>query len=135
MIGFLVGCILTLFGLWFTAAGHGSYAPLLAAAPLFIAMIYLGEVGFFFGMASGPLLWALYYLLIPSIRSRAARVIVIVVLLVVHLAAFLLALSLGEIQRRGENTLLLLFAGTMLLAFLFLVLLSFLLTRIAQARS
>jgi len=77
-LGFVVGLILTACALVPTAAGHGTYAPLVAAASFLALVPVLGILG-------TPFLWAIYYTVIPAIDSRIMRGFVVVSVLLLHL--------------------------------------------------
>jgi hypothetical protein len=83
-IGLLFGVVLTAQALLFAGVGHGSYAPMVCVASVLALMPILG-------LLAGPLLWALYFLVIPNLVSRT-RTITLSLILALHLVpAFLIA--------------------------------------------
>ena len=77
-IGLLLGIILTAQALVFAGVGHGSYAPLICVVSI---------VGFIpvLGLFAGPLLWALYFLIIPNLDTSRSKTILICLILLFHL--------------------------------------------------
>ena len=77
-IGLLLGIILTAQALVFAGVGHGSYAPLICVASI---------IGFvpILGLVAGPLLWAMYFLIVPNLSTSRSKVIVISLILLLHL--------------------------------------------------
>jgi len=77
-IGLLLGVILTAQALWFAGVGHGSYAPLICVASI---------IGFvpILGLVAGPLLWALYFLIIPNLDNSRSQVVLLSLILFLHL--------------------------------------------------
>ena len=83
-LGFLFGLILTLFSLGFIGVGHGTYVPMAFSGSL-IAMIasFTGVIA----TVLVPFLWASYFLVIPRIRARSARLTSVIIVLSLHLAS------------------------------------------------
>ncbi len=77
-IGLLLGIILTAQALAFAGVGHGSYAPLIWVASIigFVPVV---------GLFAGPFLWALYFLVIPSLGSSRSKTLVLSLILSIHL--------------------------------------------------
>lgn len=66
-IGLLLGVVLTAQALMFAGVGHGSYAPMVCVASVIALMPILG-------LLAGPLLWALYFLVIPNLAGRTKAI-------------------------------------------------------------
>jgi hypothetical protein len=69
-LGLGFGVTLTVYSFGLGGIGHGTYAPLVFTMPL-IALITDG--GAIFMIVLAPFLWALYFLLIPRIRTAWIR--------------------------------------------------------------
>src|SRR4051812_26899568 len=84
VVGFVLGCILTVCAFALTGAGHGTYTPLTANAPM---LIIIPEIGILAALIGAPLVWAGYFLAIPEINSRILRLFVFILVALVHLGA------------------------------------------------
>jgi hypothetical protein len=81
-VGFGLGCLLSICAFALAGAGHGTYTPLTANAPM---LVIIPEVGVFAALFGTPLLWAAYFLTIPEINSRTLRMLSIALVALVHL--------------------------------------------------
>ncbi len=120
VLGFLIGLILTACAFLLAGAGHGTYAPLVAAASFLAFVPILGIFG-------TPFLWAIYYAVIPAIDSRLRRVFVLAFIVLLHLVpAVSLAFEDPAFNRQLEQHVYMLgFDGLMLFAaFIILTVLS-----------
>lgn len=63
-------------------AGHGTYAPMFANISL-LGLIPL--LGIFTGIFGPPVLWGLYFLLVPTIDSRGRKLLALLLIAVLHL--------------------------------------------------
>lgn len=80
-VGFVLGCILSMFAFAHAGVGHGSYTPLVANAPMLVLIPEIGILVAFFGT---PFLWAAYFLWIPEIRSGTGRSVAVVLAALAH---------------------------------------------------
>lgn len=76
-LGFGIGAILTVYAFAFAGVGHGTYAPLVFVTPLIVSDAIPT-------LLLGPLLWAIYFLLIPQIRIAGIRIACTSAILSVH---------------------------------------------------
>ncbi len=83
-IGFGLGCLLSISAFALAGAGHGTYTPLTANAPM---LVIIPEVGVFAALFGTPLLWAAYFLAIPEINARVLRLCAVVLVGLVHMGA------------------------------------------------
>jgi hypothetical protein len=83
-LGFVLGCILSFFAFALTGAGHGTYTPVVANAPM---LIFIPGVGILAAVFGTPVLWAAYFLLIPKIKSGIARLLAVMLVALVHLGS------------------------------------------------
>jgi len=98
-IGLLLGIILTGQAVMFAGVGHGSYAPLVCVASV-IALVPI------LALPAGPLLWALYFLVIPNLGSGRSKTFVLSLILFLHLApGFWLASEDPALARANLNSL------------------------------
>jgi hypothetical protein len=81
-IGFSLGCVLSVCAFGLAGAGHGTYTPISANAPM---LYIIPDAGIALALFGTPLLWAAYSLAIPEISSRILRLLVIAVVAVMHL--------------------------------------------------
>jgi hypothetical protein len=81
-VGFGLGCLLSICAFALAGAGHGTYTPLTANAPM---LIIIPEVGVLAALLGTPLLWAAYFLAIPEINSRILRLLAVALVALVHL--------------------------------------------------
>jgi len=88
LLGLFLGTVLTLEALALAGAGHGSYAPLVFAASVAALIPFLG-------LFAGPLLWAFYFLVIPTFERSGSRVIALSLVLLLHFGAGLW-IALGD---------------------------------------
>jgi len=63
--------------------GHGTVAPLGFSSSLLGVLVDLGPI---IPILGTPVLWGLYFLLIPDIESRANRIATIFAVLILHLS-------------------------------------------------
>jgi hypothetical protein len=82
-IGLAFGVILTVASFGAGGVGQGTYAPLVFTAPFIILSDAAGVVVVF----AGPLLWAVYFQFIPTIKRRPIRLLTLVALMSAHLLA------------------------------------------------
>jgi hypothetical protein len=83
-VGFALGCVLSVCAFSLAGAGHGTYTPLTANAPM---LAIIPDVGILAALFGTPLLWAGYFLAIPEIDSRILRLCAVVLVALVHLGA------------------------------------------------
>lgn len=69
-LGSLLGSGMSILALFLSGAGHGSYAPI-AFAGSFI--LFVPMVGSILAHLGAPVLWALYFGLIPEIENHRTR--------------------------------------------------------------
>jgi hypothetical protein len=84
VIGLGFGGVLTIYSFGFIGVGHGTAAPLVFTVP-FIVLVTVGAV--IPSLLSGPLLWALYFFLVPRIQITLMRTITTIAILSVHILA------------------------------------------------
>lgn len=102
-IGFLFGVVLTAEGFVLAGVGHGTYAPLVFVSSV---VTLIPVVGLF----AGPLLWAVYFLLIPNLEGLGRRVFALSVLMLIHLIPGIFVASGDPAFFRADATHLLVFA-------------------------
>ncbi|HMH45909.1 MAG TPA: hypothetical protein VK557_20645 [Pyrinomonadaceae bacterium] len=76
-LGFFFGVVLTVEGIALAGVGHGSYAPLAFASTVFA----------FFppaALVAGSLLWALYFLVVPSLDRAWQRITAVLLVIGIH---------------------------------------------------
>jgi hypothetical protein len=81
-LGFVLGVLLSAIALLLMGSGHGTYAPMLANISL-LGLIPL--LGIFTGIFGPPVLWGLYFLLVPTIDSRGRKLLALLLITVLHL--------------------------------------------------
>jgi hypothetical protein len=81
-IGFILGCVLTVCAFGLAGAGHGTYTPVTANAPMFAV---IPTIGVPMALIGTPLLWAVYFLALPKITSRILRLFAVGAVAFVHL--------------------------------------------------
>ena len=81
-VGLGLGCILSICAFALAGAGHGTYTPLTANAPM---LAIIPDVGILAALFGTPFLWAGYFLAIPEITSRILRLFAVVMVALVHL--------------------------------------------------
>jgi hypothetical protein len=104
-LGFFFGVVLTVEGVVIAGAGHGSYAPLLFAATVFA----------FFppaALVAGPLLWAVYFLVAPSLERAWQRITAVLIVVGIHATPSLLVALEDPAFARISLQALLIFCGT-----------------------
>jgi hypothetical protein len=84
VVGFALGCVLSFCALLLAGAGHGTYTPLTANAPM---LTLIPKAGVFMALFGTPLLWAIYFMAIPGINSRILRLVAVVLVALVHLGS------------------------------------------------
>ena len=97
-LGFVIGSILIVWAVGLAAAGHGTFAPIVSAAPelfpLLVAAEKWGLSGFWLVIVPvAGLLWATYFGLLPAIKSFGVRMVVVFLLCLVHFGAGVWSLS------------------------------------------
>ena len=80
-IGFIFGCLLAAGAFGLAGAGHGTYTPMFANAPM---LAVIPEIGVGASLLGTPLLWAGYFLGLPEIRSRFPRLLAIAAVALLH---------------------------------------------------
>jgi hypothetical protein len=80
-IGLGFGVTLTVYSFAFVGVGHGTYVPMAFTASLIALTDNWGAIP---AVLLAPLLWALYFLLIPRIRRRWMRITTTVAVLFCH---------------------------------------------------
>lgn len=83
-IGLCFGVILTVSSAGFLGVGHGTYVPMVFTGSLIALFTYFGVIPV---IALVPLLWALYFLLIPRFQTRRARIVSTAIVLLVHIVS------------------------------------------------
>src|SRR5207244_13266242 len=106
-IGLLLGIILTGQALMFAGVGHGSYAPLIfvASIPGLIPLL---------GLFAGPLLWALYFLIVPNLDTSRSKVVAISLISLLHLLPGLWIASQDPALSRSSLSSAMIFASSLL---------------------
>src|SRR5882762_1133194 len=97
-LGFVIGCILIVWAVGLAAAGHGTFAPIVSVAPELLPLLAAAEKwglsGFWLVVVPGAgLLWAVYFGLLPAIKSFIVRVVVVIIVCLVHFGAGVWSLS------------------------------------------
>ena len=82
LLGLLLGLCLAGLGLGFIGAGHGTVAPLAFSSSVLAMMLDLGPI---IPLVGTPLLWGLYFLLIPDLDSRTVRMATAAGVVTLHL--------------------------------------------------
>ena len=82
LLGLLLGLCLAGYSFSFIGVGHGTFVPIAFASSLLAFMVDLGPVIPMLGM---PILWGMYFLLIPDIDSKFKRLLVLFTVLGLHL--------------------------------------------------
>jgi len=115
VLGATLGFCLAGQSLWFIGVGHGS------AVPVFFALSVLGFVVASLPLSAliaGPILWGVYFLLVPDIANRRARILILFIALLSHVTlGALMAVADPAFQRidlYGSSALI--FAATFLAA-------------------
>ena len=84
-IGFALGCALSVCAWILAGAGHGTYAPLIANAPMLAFLpIPISVVASLFGT---PLLWAMYFVVMPKLDSRIFKAVAVTAVALEHLGS------------------------------------------------
>lgn len=101
-VGFGAGLVLSGCAFILTGAGHGTYAPTFANAPM-LAIIPNG-IGILLSLFGTPFLWGFYLLAIPKIGIRPLRWLTVAIVAAAHLGSGLLIMSrevywTGSLQR------------------------------------
>src|ERR1051326_1492156 len=81
-IGFVLGSVLAVCAFGLAGAGHGTYTPITANAPMLAIIPEIGVAAALFGT---PLLWAGYFLAVPEISSPILRSFAVTAVALVHL--------------------------------------------------
>jgi hypothetical protein len=81
-VGLLLGILLTVFSFGFIGVGHGTYTPMVFSGSLVALIVLLDTVIPIFCI---PFLWGFYFLLVPRIRKRSARIISVAIIISLHL--------------------------------------------------
>lgn len=82
ILGFFVGCLLSVSALLLGGAGHGTFAPMVGNASIFF---FVPGLGVFLAILGTPFLWAIYYALIPKFDWYWAKLTGLFSVLVLHL--------------------------------------------------
>ena len=80
--GLCLGVIFTICSLGFIGVGHGTYVPMVFTGSLIAFITYFGAIPV---IVLAPFLWALYYLLIPKIRTKRTRITTAAIALSLHI--------------------------------------------------
>lgn len=83
-IGLGFGVALTICSFGFMGVGHGTYVPMVFTASLIALITKFGAIPI---IVLGSFLWALYFLLIPRIRTRRGRIASALLVLSVHVVS------------------------------------------------
>jgi hypothetical protein len=81
-VGLVLGCVLSVCAFGLAGAGHGTYTPITANAPM---LAIVPDAGIVLALLGTPLLWAAYFLALPKITSRILRLFAVAVVASVHL--------------------------------------------------
>jgi hypothetical protein len=84
VVGLCFGGVLTIYSFGFVGIGHGTAAPLAFTVPFIPFLPYWAAAPSLF---LGPLLWALYFLVIPKIETESKRIIATLAILFAHILA------------------------------------------------
>ena len=106
-LGLFFGVVMTVEGLAFAGVGHGTYAPLVFTASVAALIPILG-------LFAGPLLWALYFLLIPKLDRSWSQIVAVSVVLLAHFGAGFWIAHEDPAFARADAALLLVFVITVL---------------------
>ena len=82
ILGFLVGCLLSVYALFLGGAGHGTFAPMVGNASIFF---FVPGLGIFLAVFGTPFLWAIYYALIPQFDWYWGRLTALISVGMLHL--------------------------------------------------
>lgn len=107
-VGLLLGVVLTVEALAFAGVGHGTYAPLVFTASL-AALIPL------LGLFAGPLLWALYFLVIPNLQKSWSRTAALCLVMLAHFGPGFWLAHEDPAFARADSTQVLVFGITVLI--------------------
>jgi hypothetical protein len=124
VIGFMIGCCLSMFAALLAGAGHGTYVPLVVSSSV---LVFLPGIGIRVAFFAAPVLWAVYLVLIPTIQRTRAKAIGIASVFGMHVlpaAVFALAEPAFATALREVRPFLAAFFVLALVAFLALVVLS-----------
>jgi hypothetical protein len=102
LVGLFLGVVLTVESLVFAGAGHGTYAPLVFTGSVLALIPFLGLV-------AGPMLWALYFLLIPNFESPVSRGAALLFVSIFHFGAGLWIAIGDPAFERADSVYLLIF--------------------------
>ena len=81
IVGFLLGCTMSVLALFLVGVGHGTYAPVALNASF---VMWIPGIGFMLALFGAPFLWATYYGYIPGIPKHRTRFAVLAAVLVLH---------------------------------------------------
>ena len=108
LVGLILGIILSVEAFVLSGAGHGTYAPFVFTAS---AAILVPVVGLF----AGPLVWAVYFLLIPNLPRSLTQLVALSLVALAHFVpAFWVAYE-DPAFNRADTGVLMIFGGTGLL--------------------
>lgn len=107
LLGLFLGAVLTVEAVALAGAGHGTYAPLVFTASVAALIPFLG-------LFAGPLLWALYFLIIPNFERPGSRVTALSLISLLHCGAGLWLAFGDPAFTRADPTYLLIFGVSIL---------------------
>jgi hypothetical protein len=106
-VGMFLGVVLTVEAIVLAGVGHGSYAPLVFVASVAALIPVLG-------LLAGPLLWALYFLLIPNLEKSWSQVVALSLVSLAHFGPGLWLAYEDPAFARADSAQLLVFGITIL---------------------
>src|SRR5260370_21661942 len=80
-LGLFFGVVLTVYSFALVGVGHGTFVPMVFTASLIALITNWGVIP---ALLLAPLLWALYFLLIPRIQKKSLRIATTLVVLSSH---------------------------------------------------
>lgn len=80
-LGLGCGVMLTVCSVGFAGVGHGTYAPLILTTSLIGLLTVFGAATM---LVCGPILWAVYFLLIPKLEKKRTRLATALLVLAFH---------------------------------------------------
>ena len=81
LIGFLLGCVMSALAPFLAGFGHGTYAPMAFNSSV---LLFIPGIGVVLAFLAAPLLWAVYYGMIPAIQKLRVRAAVVSAVLLSH---------------------------------------------------
>jgi hypothetical protein len=107
LLGLCLGVGLTVEGFGLAGVGHGTYAPMVVTASVAALIPALSLV-------VGPLLWSLYFVVIPNLERSWSQMAALSFVFVAHVGAGIWLAYEDPAFARADSTLLLVFGITLL---------------------